>query len=174
MRIPSITRSSDSESPGDPAGSVLPATASTGAIVASSTSTSKPPTSPAWRMSSTPASASKMSARTRPCVSETRPMTRRLTSGTGWTCSGGPPAREVVLDGELVQYTRDDERHQVVDRCGAVIEAGSRRKHDRASPRDSEHVLKVYRAQRRLTRNQYELPPLLERDVRRSLDQRSR
>ena len=43
------------------------------AMIESSSRISSPPTSPAWRMSSTPASALWTSGLTRPCVSEIRP-----------------------------------------------------------------------------------------------------
>src|SRR5687768_3225763 len=89
-RTPPISRSIAAESRRLPGTSVLPYTASTGAISASSSSTSSPPTSPACRMSVTPASASWTSARTSPWVSEISPMTlgptgapSRSTRGSG-------------------------------------------------------------------------------------------
>src|SRR5688572_21150666 len=63
-----------SYSRGWPGGSVLPNTACTGAMACSSSRMSSPPTSPAWRMSWTPASTVKTSGRSMPWVSEISPM----------------------------------------------------------------------------------------------------
>src|SRR5262245_25488666 len=69
------SKSSSAARSGSSISSTLPATARTGAIFLSAASTARPPTSPAWRISSTPASAVSACGLIRPCVSEIRPIT---------------------------------------------------------------------------------------------------
>ena len=125
-------------------------------------------------MSSTPASAVKTSGRTRPCVSEISPMTRRSPALIRLLRRCPPARRQRVRDVEVIEHARDHEVDEIVDRRGPVIEARSRGHHDCAGARHAQHVLEMNRAEWRFTRHENELPSLLECDVGRALDERSR
>src|ERR1035437_681535 len=163
-RSPPSSRSSAGTSDPSHGASVLPYPASTGAISASSSMISAPPTSPACRINSTPASAACPSGRIRPCVSLMSPISTGL----------APPRRQRVLDAEMIEHARDDEIDQLGDAGGTVIEPGRRRQHDRPRPSEAQHVLEVNRAERRFARHEHQRPALLERYVRGALHQRPR
>ena len=75
---------------------------------------SSPPTSPACRISSTPASAVCTSGRTRPCVSEISPTTCSLTHALV-RFTAAPPRDQRVGDVEMIEHARDDEVDELVD-----------------------------------------------------------
>ena len=66
------------------------------------------------------------------------------------------------LQAELVKCTRHDEVDEVVDRLGAVVEAGGEKQHGRPRLLDRKHVPQMDEGQRRLARHEDELPLLLE------------
>src|SRR5688572_21164218 len=178
MRTPSTVTSWNDGSSGSPGGSVFPATARTGAMARSSSSTPSP-TSPAWRIISTPSRAANTDGRTRPCVSEISPINRAEgevseRANARFTRSSAPPARERVIDAQLVEDACDDEVDELLHRFGAMVEARRRRQDDGPSAREAQHVRQMNGAQRSLARYEHERPPLLEHDVGGALDQRSR
>ena len=82
-----------------------------------------------------------------------------------------PPRDQRVLDAELVEAARDDEVDEVVDRVGAVVEAGRGEEDHGARLVQRREPAQVDRRERRLARDEDELPPLLERDRGRAVDQ---
>ena len=54
-----------------------------------------------------------------------------------------PAAHQIVLDLEVIEYSRHDEIDEVLDALWAVIKTGIGRKDDCARAREFEHVLKA-------------------------------
>src|SRR5687767_8715479 len=129
-------------------------------------------------MSSTPARAVKTSGRSNPCVSEMSPISRPLGSLGVMRGSGGPlplPARDECLwNPELVEHSGDDEVHEIADAARAMVKCGGRREDHGPGPAQAEHVLQMDRAQRSFARDEDQPSPLLEGDIRRPLNERSR
>src|SRR6266516_7211557 len=82
-----------------------------------------------------------------------------------------PARHQIVLDPEVIEYSRHDEIDQILDALGAVIKAGIGRKDDRTRTRELEHVLQVQGGKRRLARDENQLAAFLQRDVGRALDE---
>src|ERR687889_836864 len=77
------------------------------------------------------------------------------------------PARaRRVRDVEVVEHAEDEVVDQLLDGLRPVVEARARGHYARARPREPEHVLKVYRVEGRLARDDDEPAPLLQCHVR--------
>ena len=82
------------------------------------------------------------------------------------------PARdERIVDPDLVEAARDDEVDEVVDRLGAVVEAGRGEEDDRAGLVQRREPAEVDRGERRLARHEHELAALLQRHRRGAVDE---
>jgi hypothetical protein len=71
----------------------------------------------------------------------------------------------------VIENARDNEIHEIPDAGWPVVKPWCRGEDHRTGSGDAEHVLEVYDAQRRLARNKNESATLLERDIRRPLDE---
>src|SRR5690606_4074009 len=85
-----------------------------------------------------------------------------------------PAWRECVWHAELIERARDDEVDQLSDARRPIVKTGCGRHHHGARERESTHVLEVDQREWRLTRDQQQAPPFLERHISRALDQRAR
>src|SRR6185312_9464633 len=105
-------------------------------------------------MSDTPANALWTPGRTRPCVSEMRPMTTGVSLGIDAAARRrvAPPCAQPVLHVQVVEHAGDDEIDEVIDARWRVIESRRGRHHDGAGAGHAQHVLEVDHAQRRLPR----------------------
>src|SRR3954466_8122063 len=80
-----------------------------------------------------------------------------------------PTRARRMRDVEVVEHAEDEVVNELLDGLRPVVEAGAGGHYARARAREPEHVLKVYRVQGRLARDDDEPAPLLQSHVGRAV-----
>lgn len=78
-----------------------------------------------------------------------------------------------MLDSQVIEHPCDDEIDEIGYLLRPVIKPRRRRHHDSPRTREPQHVGEMNRAERSFTRNENQLSPFLQSDIRRPLDQRA-